>query len=72
MAVVFRQEVSIVARRSRNRDAARAIQCLDVEPMMNRTPAAVIEQVTNVRQDYRICKILIRQSCKILQSCQST
>jgi hypothetical protein len=51
MAVVFRQEVLIDARRSRNRDAVRPIQCLDVEPMMSLTPAAVIEQVTNVRQD---------------------
>ena len=54
MAVVFRREVSIVARRSRNRDAVQAIRCLDVEPMMNRTPVAVIEQVTNVRQDLRV------------------
>ena len=51
MVVVFRQEVSIVARGSHNRDGVRAIQCLDVEPMMNLTPVAVIELVTNVRQD---------------------
>lgn len=51
MAVVFRREVSIVARGSHNRDAVRAIQCLDVERMMNLTE--VIDRVN------RINKILI-------------
>jgi hypothetical protein len=52
MAVVFRQEVSIVARGSRNRDVVPAIQCLDVERMMNLTEVVVTERVTNeVRQD---------------------
>jgi glucose/arabinose dehydrogenase len=53
MAVVFRQEVSIAARGSRNRDAGPAIQCLDVERMMNLTEVVVTERVTNeVRQDF--------------------
>ena len=48
MAVVFHQEVSIVARGSRNRDAVRRIQCLDVEPMMSLTEVVgVVERATN-------------------------
>lgn len=64
MAVAFRREVSIAARKSRSQDAGRRTRCRDVEPMMSLMPAvAVIEQEMNVRQDYRIRKIIKLQSC---------
>ena len=63
MVVDFRREVSIGERRNHNPDVVPAIQCRDVERMMNHTPRVQTEQgMIEARQGFilaRACAIIL-------------